>query len=67
MEKNIYENMFTEYPDIITVEELQKMLRIGRNAAYGMLKDGTIESRRTGHNYIIPKAAVIKFVTSIVC
>ena len=38
MEKNIYENMFTEYPDIITVEELQKMLRIGRNAAYGMMR-----------------------------
>lgn len=67
MNNNIsYENMFTEYPDIITVEDLQNMLRIGRNSAYNMLKDGTIEAIKAGRNYIIPKAAVIKFVASIV-
>ena len=67
MNNNItYENMFTEYPDIITVEALQNMLRIGRTSAYNMLKDGTIEAIKAGRNYIIHKAAVIKFVASIV-
>ena len=66
MENIINTNMFSEYPDIISVDELQEMLRIGRNTAYNMLKDGTIVSKKNGRNYIIPKASVIKFVESIV-
>ena len=61
-----YGNMFSEYPDVITVEELQDMLHIGRSAAYGMLNDGTIKARRNGRRYIIPKISVINYVTSII-
>lgn len=55
--------MFQEYPDIVTVDDLQKMLRIGRNTAYGLIKDGSIKTIRVSpRKVIIPKSSVINFV-----
>lgn len=55
--------MFKEYPDIITIIDLQAMLHIGRNAAYKLLQDNSIVSIRVGKKYIIPKASVASFIT----
>lgn len=55
--------MFKEYPDIITIIDLQAMLHIGRNAAYKLLQDKSIVSIRVGKKYIIPKASVANFIT----
>ena len=54
--------MFQDYPDIITIIDLQAMLHIGRNAAYKLLHDNSIVSIRVGKKYIIPKASVANFV-----
>ena len=56
-------DMFKDYPDIITILDLQAMLHIGRNAAYKLLQDNSIVSIRVGKKYIIPKASVANFVT----
>lgn len=55
--------MFKDYPDIITILDLQAMLHIGRSAAYKLLQDNSIVSIRVGKKYIIPKASVANFVT----
>lgn len=55
--------MFKEYPDVVTVEDLQKMLHIGRSAAYSLLKSGRIKTLKFGKKYIIPKSSVIEFLT----
>ena len=54
--------MFSSYSDVVTVNDLQSMLHIGRNAAYGLLKSGAIATIRVGKKYIIPKASVIDFL-----
>ena len=54
--------MFKEYPDVVTVEQLQKMLGIGRNTAYYMLKNNTIKSIRIGRVHKIPKINIIKYL-----
>lgn len=38
------------------------MLHIGRNTAYGILKDGAIKTIKVGKKYIIPKQSVIEFI-----
>lgn len=58
------EEMFNSYPDVLEVEEVQKMLRIGRNAIYKLLKKGDIKSLRVGKKYIIPKTSVINFLST---
>ncbi len=54
--------MFNEYSDVITVDELCEMLRIGRNKAYDLLRNGSIRAFRCGRLWIISKAEVEKFV-----
>ena len=56
--------MFNEYSDIVTIDELCEMLRIGKNKAYELLRNGDINAFRCGRLWIISKAAVEKFVNS---
>ena len=44
--------------DVITVKELAALLRIGINAAYRLVRDGTIFSVRVGRQYRIPRASL---------
>lgn len=64
METN-YKNLFSNYPDVVNVAELQSMLGIGRNQAYSLLQNGTIQSRRIGKVYKILKLNVIKYLENI--
>ena len=57
--------MFSEYPDVITVEQLMEMLHIVKNAAYSLLKIGEIRTIRIGRRYIIPKQSIITYISSI--
>ena len=60
--ENNNKDIFKDYPDVITVEDLQNMLHIGRNTAYGILKDGAIKTIKIGKKYIIPKQSVIEYI-----
>lgn len=57
-------DMFSEYPDVVTPNDLQSMLKIGRNTVYDLLKNESIKTIRIGKKYIIPKINVIRYLTS---
>lgn len=50
--------MFSDYPDVVSIAELQSMLRISRNTAYELVRSGKIRSVKIGRTYRIPRAAV---------
>lgn len=54
--------IFENYDDIVSVEEVMEMLRLGRVTIYNLLKKGEIKSLKVGRKYIIPKQCVIDFV-----
>lgn len=55
--------MFDEYPDILNVKQLCKMLGgIGEKAAYLLLHDGSIRYFKIGKAFRIPKNSVIDFL-----
>ena len=56
--------IFLNYPDVVRVEEVQEMLRIGRNTVYELLESGSIKSLRVGKKYVIPKKCVINYLAS---
>ncbi len=60
--KEWYAIMFPEYPDIVTVKELQAMLGISRHLAYDLLAEGEIRGIKVGNAYRIPKVNVICYV-----
>ena len=55
--------MFNDYPDILTVDEVCEILRIGYNAIYTNLNSGKLRAYRNGRVWRIPKQSVINFVT----
>ena len=54
--------MFRQYPDVIDVHTLQKMLSISRHHAYSLITSGQIKGRKVGKSYKIPKVYVIDFL-----
>ena len=57
---------FNDYPEVISIDNLQEILHIGRNAAYSLLKEGKIKTIKVGKKYIIPKQSVINFIKAAI-
>ena len=62
IKKGGYLNLFKAFDDIVSVEELCKMLHIGRNKACELLRSRKIKSVRIGKVYKIPKKYVIEYL-----
>ncbi len=45
--KELYKMMFPEYPDIVTVAQLQEMLGVSRHLAYDLINDGYIPGSKS--------------------
>ncbi|MEI3541407.1 MAG: helix-turn-helix domain-containing protein [Acutalibacteraceae bacterium] len=54
--------MFTNYPDVVSINKLMLMLNIGKKAAYSLLQAGEIKSIRVGRQYRIPKRFIIEYL-----
>ncbi len=57
-EHKLYESI----PDILTVAQLQKVLCIGRKAAYDLIRERKIESIKIGRSIRIPKHCLLDFI-----
>ena len=51
---------FEDLPEMVTVEEMGAFLRIGKTAAYDLVKSGAIRSVKFGRLIRIPKQALLK-------
>lgn len=58
----LYKVMFADFPDIVNIEELRKMLGISRHLAYDLITDEKIDAVKIGNAYKIPKISVIRYV-----
>lgn len=57
------QSMFENYPDVVEVDDLRKMLGgISKKLAYRLLSDQEIRSVRIGRTYKIPKICVIEYL-----
>lgn len=53
-----------DYPDILTVKDVAKILKIGINSAYKLIQDGDIASHKIGRIYRVPKICLIQYINS---
>lgn len=60
-----YNNIFSEYPDVVNIDQMMKMLGIGRNKAYSLIRTGDIKTVRIGRKYLIPKVRITEFLLNI--
>lgn len=64
LERILIIEMFENYPDVVTVDDLTKMLGIGRNTAYRLVNEGEIKTLRIGRKILIPKCNIVNFINS---
>lgn len=54
--------MFKLYPDILTIEELQEALGIGRSTAYHLINSDAIKHWRIGKSIKVPKLYLLDYI-----
>lgn len=59
------QELFSEYDDILSIEDVMDMLHIGKNTVYSLLRNNEIRNLKIGKRYIIPKQSVINFITAV--
>jgi len=62
--ERFYFSMFKNEPEVMTVIEAAKLLRIGKNKTYQLINDGKLDSIKLGGKIIISKVCLIEFLTS---
>ena len=60
-----YKNIFSDYPDVVGVDDLTHMLNIGKNKAYELINTNKIQSIKIGRKHIIPKFRVVEFLQNV--
>lgn len=60
----LYSQMFTDYPDIVNVAQVGKMLGYSRNVIYELISGGYLAGIKVGNSYRVPKISVIDFALS---
>jgi excisionase family DNA binding protein len=54
--------LFTQYPDILSINDLRSALGVGRTKAYELVSSGEIRSIRVGNAIRIPKTSLLDYV-----
>ena len=58
-----YKMLFTDYPDVVNVEQMCEMLGgIGMKTAYGLLQNGEIRYIKIGKSFKIPKVSIVEYL-----
>ena len=55
-------NMLENYPDILDVSDVGKILNVGKHAVYKLIHNGDLYSRKIGRVYKIPKKDLIDYI-----
>lgn len=62
--KNIYSghDFLRNVPDVLTVQDLQNTLKIGRTTAYKLIREGKIKCFRVGNSIKISKLSLLEYL-----
>lgn len=57
------DRLFSEYPDVVNVDQMCAMLGgIGKKTAYSLLQDGSIRYIKIGKSFKIPKVSIVEYL-----
>jgi len=60
--QEIYRIVFKEYPDVLDVKQVSKLLGVSTKTVYRLLRGGSLASLKIGREFRIPKVNVMKYV-----
>lgn len=57
-----YSTLFESLPDIMSVQQVRQILKVGRPAVYHLLSTNQIRCFKIGNAYKIPKVSLIDYI-----
>lgn len=54
--------MYEQIPEIMTLRECCKLLKVGKNTMLRLIHEGQIEAFMVGNRWKIPKEGVVEFI-----
>lgn len=54
--------MLEQYDDILTINELAELLKIGTTQAYKLVRSDKIKAFKEGKDWKIPKTSVVQYI-----
>ena len=61
-QKDAYSVVFRDFPDVVSVSQMSKMLGISEKSSYRLLKENRIEHFKVGRTYKIPKLHIFNYL-----
>jgi len=58
----VYSTVFKDYPDVLDVKQVSKLLSVSTKTVYRLLREGTIDSLKIGREFRVPKINVMKYM-----
>lgn len=62
MTERYYLSILKDEPEVMTVIEAAKILRLGKNKIYDLVNSGRLSSIKVGGRIIIPKMCIVAFL-----
>ena len=62
MSERYYLSMFKDQPEVLTVIEAAKLLRIGKNQAYDLVRSNKLRAVKVGGKILVPKLRLIDYI-----
>lgn len=60
----VIDPLYKDIPIVMTVDQMAKILLIGRNAAYSLIRNGAVKSIKNGRNIRVTRGALIEYLNS---
>ena len=54
-QEDMYQIMFREFPDVMTLKEVCKILGVSTKTGYKLIADGQLHALKVGRSYRVPK------------
>lgn len=61
-QRDAYRVMLREYPDVLNIDELCRILEVSKKTAYNLLKQDKIACLKVGRAYRIPKSNLLTYL-----
>ena len=56
--------LFSDYPDILSVQQLMELLQIGKVLAYKLIESKKFKAVKIGREYKVLKNSIIEFINN---
>ena len=60
--KELYRIVFRDYPDVLTVKQVSKMLGISTKTVYKLVRNGSLSSLKVGREFRVPKVVLLNYM-----